>query len=99
MSASTYYVAIHHGVDETGYIAYDEGTGEAKVSLADPVWQKKVEDYLRGRHMIAHATGLDTYEEVEVSPLASLAALKLALTRMWDAIDVQVDWSRPVESK
>ena len=27
--------------------------------------------------------------------LESLENFKLALTRMWEAIDVQVDWSRP----
>jgi len=46
-------------------------------------------------HAIEHATGLDTYERLTVKPLESLDNLKLALTRMWEAIDVQVDWSRP----
>ena len=35
------------------------------------------------------------YERLTVKPLESLDNLKLALTRMWEAIDVQVDWSRP----
>ena len=41
--------------------------------------------------------GLDTYQELDIDPLESLGNLKLALTRLWEATEVQVDWSRPVE--
>ena len=51
--------------------------------------------YLNITHQIFYLLGLDTYERLNVKPLESLDNFKLALTRMWEAIDVQVDWSRP----
>ena len=51
--------------------------------------------YLTITSQICYLLGLDTYERLTVKPLESLDNLKLALTRMWEAIDVQVDWSRP----
>ena len=65
------------------------------VSRPEQEWADKVLAYLNDEHAIEHATGLDTYERLTVKPLESLDNFKLALTRMWEAIDVQVDWSRP----
>ena len=65
------------------------------VELPEQEWADKVIAYLNDEHAIEHATGLDTYERLTVKPLESLDNFKLALTRMWEAIDVQVDWSRP----
>lgn len=96
MSERVYY-AIHYGLDERGYIAYDEATKEATVVLPDPEWTAKVEAYLQAPRTLENATGLNEYETVTVQPLASLDDLKLALTRLWTTTDVQVDWSRPVE--
>ena len=65
------------------------------IDLPEQEWIDKVHAYLNEEHTIENATGLDTYERVQVKPLESLENFKLALTRMWEAIDVQVDWSRP----
>lgn len=94
---SMFKVAIHYGADDRGFVAYDTDTKEVKVSLPDPVWADKVMAFLKQDHLIAHAMGLDTYQELDIDPLESLGNLKLALTRLWEATDVQVDWSRPVE--
>ena len=86
---SLFRVAIHYGVNSNGFLSYDTETKTVSVDLP------KVIAYLNNEHAIEHATGLDTYERLTVKPLESLDNLKLALTRMWEAIDVQVDWSRP----
>jgi len=90
-------VAIHYGADDRGYVAYDTETKELSVSLPNQEWADKVSAFLKQDHSIAHAMGLDTYQELDINPLESLGNLKLALTRLWEATEVQVDWSRPVE--
>lgn len=91
------HYAIHYGVDEKGYIAYNKDTHEVEVVLPDEGWQQKVWSYLHSDQQLEKAIGLDTYETVTIAPLESLENLKLALTLMWERTDVQVDWSRPVE--
>lgn len=94
---SMFKVAIHYGADDRGYVAYDTETKELSVSLPNQEWADKVSAFLTQDHSIAHAMGLDTYQELDIDPLESLGNLKLALTRLWEATEVQVDWSRPVE--
>lgn len=94
---SMFKVAIHYGADDRGYVAYDTETKELSVSLPNQEWADKVSAFLKQDHSIAHAMGLDTYQELDINPLESLGNLKLALTRLWEATEVQVDWSRPVE--
>ena len=92
---SLFRVAIHYGVNSNGFLSYDTETKTVSVDLPEQEWVDKVLAYLNNEHAIEHATGLDTYERLNVKPLESLDNFKLALTRMWEAIDVQVDWSRP----
>lgn len=92
---SLFRVAIHYGVNSNGFLAYDTDTKTVTIDLPEQEWIDKVHAYLNEEHTIENATGLDTYERVQVKPLESLENFKLALTRMWVAIDVQVDWSRP----
>lgn len=92
---SMFRVAIHYGVNSNGFLSYDTDTKTVSVDLPEQEWVDKVLAYLNAEHVIQHATGLDTYEQRNVKPLDSLDNLKLALTRMWEATDVQVDWSRP----
>ena len=94
---SMFKVAIHYGADDRGYVAYDTETKELSVSLPNQEWADKVSAFLKQDHSIAHAMGLDTYQELDIDPLESLGNLKLALTRLWEDTEVQVDWSRPVE--
>lgn len=94
---SMFKVAIHYGADDRGYVAYDTETKELSVSLPNQEWADKVSAFLKQDHSIAHAMGLDTYQELDIDPLESLGNLKLALTRLWETTEVQVDWSRPVE--
>lgn len=96
MSEQQFSVAIHYGDDHRGYIDYDAATKVAEVHLEDEVWRKKVEDYLHGTYTIDDALSLSEYTPKEISPLDSVDSLKLALTRMWEEIEVQVDWSWPV---
>lgn len=92
---SIFRVAIHYGVNSNGVLSYDTDTKTVTVDLPEQEWVDKVRAYLNEERAIENATGLDTYERVQVQPLDSLDNFKLALTRMWEAIDVQVDWSRP----
>ena len=92
---SIFRVAIHYGVNSNGFLSYDTDTKTVTVDLPEQEWVEKVCAYLNEERAIENATGLDTYERLQVKPLDSLDNFKLALTRMWEAIDVQVDWSRP----
>ena len=92
---SMFRVAIHYGINKNGFLSYDTDTKTVNVDLPEQEWADKVLVYLNQPHTIDNAVGLDTYETLEVQPLESLEKFKLALTRMWEAIDVQVDWSRP----
>ncbi|WP_277300823.1 hypothetical protein [Veillonella montpellierensis] len=95
MADTVFHVAIHYGITSNGYIAYNIDTKELTVVLPEQEWADKVKAYLTTEQTIQHAVGLNTYETVTVLPVSSLDNLKLALTRMWTAIEVQVDWSRP----
>lgn len=95
INMSIFRVAIHYGVNSNGVLSYDTDTKIVTIDLPEQEWIDKVRAYLNEDHAIEHATGLATYERLNVKPLESLDNLKLALTRMWEAIDVQVDWSRP----
>ena len=92
---SLFRVAIHYGVNSNGFLSYDTETKTVSVDLPEQEWVDKVIAYLNNEHAIEHATGLDTYERLTVHQLESLDYLKLAFTRMWEEIEVQVDWSRP----
>ena len=95
INMSIFRVAIHYGVNSNGVLSYDTDTKTVTVDLPEQEWVDKVRAYLNEERPIENATGLDTYERLQVKPLDSLDNFKLALTRMWEAIDVQVDWSRP----
>ena len=95
INMSIFRVAIHYGVNSNGFLSYDTDTKTVTVDLPEQEWVDKVRAYLNEERPIENATGLDTYERLQVKPLDSLDNFKLALTRMWEAIDVQVDWSRP----
>ena len=85
MSNVAYY-AIQYDVNQRGYIAYDKDAKTVDVVLPDAQRVEQVKNYLQESQAVENAVGLDTYEN-----------LKLALTRMWVRIGVQVDWSRPAE--
>ena len=93
----TYSVAISYQND-LGYIEYDGEAKKATVVLANEEGKHLTEDYLAKVHEIAvpHETLMDFTEET-VDPQADEESLKLALTRLWNATQVHVDWSRPVD--
>ena len=93
----TYSVAISYQND-LGYIEYDGEAKKATVVLANEEGKRLTEDYLAKVHEIAvsHETLMDFTEET-VDPQADEESLKLALTRLWNATQVHVDWSRPVD--
>ena len=93
----TYSVAVSYGRD-LGYIEYSAPEKKANVVLASEEGKKLVEDYLAKAHDInvPHETLMDFTTE-KIDPLADEESLKLALTRLWNATKVHVDWSRPVD--
>ena len=90
-------VAVSYG-DDLGYIEYDETKKVINVTLANEEGKKKAETFLNEIHKIAipHETLLDFTEE-NINPAADVESFKLALTRLWEATGVHVDWSRPVD--
>lgn len=90
-------VAIsYHGA--IGWIDYDGDTKTATVNLSDAEGKKLAEDYLAEKHTIRQPfDNLLDFRDVEVDPLADVRSFQLALTRLWEANEVHVDWSRPVE--
>ena len=92
-----YSVAISYG-DDLGYIEYDKDDNSAQVTLANDEGKQKTEQFLNEVHDIEvpHQTLLDFTVE-KIKPLESLENFQLALTRLWEATGVHVDWSRPVD--
>ena len=84
--------------ENLGYIEYDAENKKAAVVLADEEGKKKVEEYLNQVHEIEipHETLLDFTAE-KIDPLADEKSFEIALTRLWEATEVHVDWSRPVD--
>ena len=95
--SDTYSVAISYG-DVLGWIDYDAAAHSATVNLADEKGRTAVEDFLAVDHEVEvpHKTLMDFTKET-VTPLADRESFELALTRLWNETNVQVDWSRPVD--
>ncbi len=95
--AENFSVAISYN-GSLGYVEYDEAARKVNVVLGDEDGRKKAEDFLSKTHqiLIPHETLLDfTAENFNASDNAE--SLKIVLTRLWEAVGVHVDWSRPVE--
>ena len=92
-----YSVAISYK-DALGYIEYDAENKKAVVTLAEEEGKKKTEEFLNQIHEIEipHETLLDFTAE-KINPQADVKSFQIALTRLWEATGVHVDWSRPVE--
>ena len=95
--SDTYSVAISYG-DVLGWIDYDAASHSAAVNLADEKGRTAVEEFLAADHEVEvpHKTLMDFTKET-VTPLADRESFELALTRLWNETNVQVDWSRPVD--
>jgi len=95
--SDTYSVAISYG-DVLGWIDYDASVRSATVNLADEKGRAAVEAFLAADHEVEvpHETLMDFTKEI-VTPLADRKSFELALTRLWNETNVQVDWSRPVD--
>ena len=90
-------VAIHYG-DTLGYIEYDGEARKAEVTLPDEEGKRRAEEYLAKEHEIAvpRETLLD-FETRVIDPLADVRSFQIAMTRIWEATEIYVDWSRPVD--
>ena len=95
--SDTYSVAISYG-DVLGWIDYDASVRSATVNLADEKGRTAAEAFLATDHEVEvpHKTLMDFTKET-VTPLADRESFELALTRLWNETNVQVDWSRPVD--
>lgn len=95
--AITFSVAISYN-NTLGWIDYDADARKAEVHLDDAKGKELTETYLGETHEIniPHQTLMDFTHET-VNPLADTESFKLALTRLWNATQVHVDWSRPVD--
>ncbi|MBQ6975999.1 MAG: hypothetical protein IJS81_12580 [Selenomonadaceae bacterium] len=84
--------------ESLGYVEYDDENAKVNVVLADDEGRRKAEDFLTAIHEIniPHETLLDFTAE-KINPQADVESLKIALTRLWEATGVHVDWSRPVD--
>ena len=81
-----------------GYIEYDDQNKTASVVLDNEEGRALAEKFLHTIHeiLIPHETLLDFTRE-SIDPLANVENFKVALTKLWEATGIHVDWSRPVE--
>ncbi len=95
--AENYSVAISYK-GALGWVELDEAAHTVTVNLSDETGKKLAEDYLAAPHTIRvpGETLLDFHAE-EVVAKDSRRSFELAMTRMWEATEVHVDWSRPVD--
>lgn len=89
-------VAISH-INDLGYLEYEPETKTVEVVFADDQYKQKVLDYLHTPVTLQLADDENNFTKVTIEPLASVEDLENALSRMWAATDVHVDWSRPVD--
>jgi len=93
----TYSVAIQYK-KELGYIEYDAKKKVTLVVLDDEIKRRAVEGYLEKTHEIGVPyENLRDFRKKSINPTADVESFKIALTRLWEATDVHVDWSRPVD--
>lgn len=94
---NNYSVAISCHSD-LGYIEYTADTKSVNIVLANEVAKQKVEGFLDTplTLQVPHET-LHDFTTITINPLDDVETLQLALTRLWEATDVHVDWSRPVD--
>jgi len=93
--ADIYRVAVHYGNDN-GFVEYNLETKTIKVDLADDAKRREVEEYLAKEHTIAVAQNdIRDFKDQKVIAAHDVENFKLALTRIWEAIGLHVDWSRP----
>lgn len=93
-----YRVAIQYE-NAIGYIEYDIARQLIKVVLPHAGKKQEVEKFLTGERTISVSKeSLTDFVPVIVLPTASLEDFQLAVTRVWEATDVHVDWSRPVKA-
>ncbi|MPM49496.1 hypothetical protein SDC9_96226 [bioreactor metagenome] len=93
--ADVYRVAVHYGNDN-GFVEYNLETKTIKVDLANDAKRREAEEYLAKEHLIAVAQdGIRDFKDQKVIAAQDVESFKLALTRIWEAIDLHVDWSRP----
>lgn len=89
-------VAISHN-NALGYIEYDKDTRKISINIADNDAIKKVTDFLQKDLEIGlPQKTLTDFQNTIIKPLADIKSLQIALTRLWEATGVHVDWSRPV---
>jgi hypothetical protein len=89
-------VAIRYN-DQYGYIAFNPENKQLTVALPNEAKRREAEEYLTTPKKIwAAKDSLLEFEHRDIVPNESLDSLKLALTRIWEATEVFVDWSRPV---
>ncbi|MDO4204115.1 MAG: hypothetical protein Q4D07_06465 [Selenomonadaceae bacterium] len=95
--AENYSVAISYK-GALGWVELDEAAHTVIVNLDEPEGKKLAEDYLAATHTIRvpGETLLDFHAE-EIVAKDSRRSFELAMTRMWEATEVHVDWSRPVD--
>lgn len=93
--ADIYRVAVHYDNDN-GFVEYNLDTKTIKVDLANDAKRQEAEEYLAKEHIIAVAQAdIRDFKDQKVIASQDVESFKLALTRMWEATDVHVDWSRP----
>lgn len=94
--ANLYRVAVHYGNDN-GFVEYNLETKDIRVELANEAKRRAAEEFLSNEHIIAVADkDIRDFKEQRVIPAQDVDSFKLALTRLWEATEVHVDWSRPV---
>lgn len=92
-----YRVAIQYG-NKLGYLAYDESTKEIEVVLDDAQAKAAAEAFLAEEHKVMLPfDSLRDFREVKILAKDSLKSFQTAITRLWEATGVHVDWSRPVD--
>lgn len=93
--ADVYRVAVHYGNDN-GFIEYNLSSKTIAVELANEAKRREAEEYLAKEHIIAVAQAdIRDFKDEKIIPSQDVKSFQLALTRIWEAIDLHVDWSRP----
>ncbi|BEU86757.1 hypothetical protein TAMA11512_02210 [Selenomonas sp. TAMA-11512] len=94
---ANFRVAIQYE-DKLGYLEYDEDTKAIGIVLDDEKAKAAAKEFLAQEHeVMLPFDSLKDFRKVKILAKDSLKSFQTAITRLWEATGVHVDWSRPVD--
>ena len=84
--------------NEMGWVEYNPADQSIGVFIGDEKAKEDAMEFLSKTHEINLPQGsLRVFKPEVIDPKKDVRSFQIALTRLWEATEVHVDWSRPVD--